>query len=269
MRHLTDKALGTPDRTGLLSLFILLPLLMSLTLSSIVADELQTAAQSPSALLPAPYRAEYQAKASGLSATAYRTLEQLDEQRYRLSNNMSVTVFGATLGGAIERSEFILQNGRIVRPILYTYDQTGLGRRSEHLQFDWANGTAETRTDKKTENVAIVEGVMDQLSFTAQLSLDLAALPTEQLVEGRDFIYQIVDGDKIDEHRYVITGRETVTTSTGAMPTIRLERIRAKESSRTTTFWLALDQDFLLVRLEQTSRSGDATELLLQSVSNL
>jgi hypothetical protein len=269
MRHLTDKALITTHRTGLFSPFILLILALPLAFNSTASDEAQTVAQSTPASLPAPYRAEYQAKASGLSATAYRTLERLDEQRYRLSNNMSVTVFGAAIGGVIERSDFILQNGHTVRPISYTYDQTGLGRRSEHVHFDWENGTAETRTDKKTENVAIVQGVMDQLSFTAQLSLDLAALPAEQLIEDKDFIYQIVDGDKIDEHRYVISGRETITTSAGAIPTIRLERIRAKPSSRTTTFWLAQDQDFLLVRLEQTSGSGDATQLLLQSVSNL
>ena len=265
MQHLTDKPLLKPRRTGLFSIFILL----SLAFNHTVADEQQIATQSSAAELPSPYRAEYLAKASGLSATAYRTLERLDEQRYRLSNSMSVSVLGATIGGVTERSEFTLQDGTAVRPIRYTYDQTGLGRRSEHVGFNWEGGTAETRTDKKTENVAIVEGVMDQLSFTAQLSLDLATLPAEQLIEDKDFIYQIVDGDKIDEHRYVITGRESVTTSAGAIPTIRLERIRAKESSRATTFWLAEDQDFLLVKLEQTNGSGDATELLLQSVSDL
>ncbi len=265
MQYLTDKPLVKPSRTGLLNIVILL----SLAFNSAAADEQQTAAQLSPALLPAPYRAEYQAKASGLSATAYRTLERLDEQRYRLSNSMSVSILGATIGGVTELSEFTLQDGSVVRPILYTYDQTGLGRRSEHVRFNWEDGSAETRTDKKTENVALVDGIMDQLSFTAQLSLDLAALPAEQLLADKDFIYQIVDGDKIDEHRYVITGRETIVTSAGAMSTIRLERIRAKESSRTTTFWLADDQDFLLVKLEQKSGSGDGTELLLQSVRNL
>ncbi len=264
MQHLTDTLLIKPGRTGLFSIFVLL----SLVFNHATADEQQAAVETSAALLPAPYRAEYQAKASGLSATAYRTLERLDEHQYRLSNSMSVAILGATIGEVTERSEFTLQDGA-VRPTRYSYDQTGLGRRSEHVGFDWENGSAETRTDKKTENVAIVAGVMDQLSFTAQLSLDLSALPAEQLVEDKDFVYQIVDGDEIDEHRYVITGRETVTTSAGAVPTIRLERIRAKESSRTTTFWLAADQDFLLVRLEQTSGSGDATELLLKSVSNL
>ena len=262
MQLLTDKPL-----IKLRELFSVL-ILFALVFNPAKADGQQAAAQPPADLLPILYRAEYQAKASGLKATAYRTLERLEEHQFRLSNSMSVSILGATIGEVVERSEFSIHDGS-VRPSRYTYEQTGLGRRSEQVLFDWEEASAETRNDKKTENVAIFDGVMDQLSFTAQLSLDLSVLPAEQLVEDKDFIYQIVDGDEIDEHRYVITGRESIATPAGAVPTIRLERIRASESRRTTTFWLAENQDFLLVRLEQTDSSGDATELLLQSVSIL
>jgi hypothetical protein len=259
MQRLNHGPLTRPRITGRLGMLVLL----SLAFNTVTADELQLSGTQPAA-----YRAEYLAKTSGLSATAYRTLERLDEQRYRLSNNMRVTVLRATLGSVSESSEFTLQNG-LVRPTRYIYDQTGPGKRFEHITFDWENAKAETRTNKKTEHVTLAEGVMDQLSFTAQLSLDLAAVPVDQLFDARSFLYQIVDGDEIDEHRYDVTGMEIVTTPAGAMSTVRLERVRSSASSRSTVFWLAVDQAFMLVKLEQRSRSGDSTDLLLQSFTEL
>lgn len=77
--------------------------------------------------------------------------------------------------------------------------------------------------------------------------------------------FQIVDGAEIDEHDYRIASYETIDTLMGELNTVKLERVRDPESSRSTEIWLASAYEFVLARLVQTESSGSRTELLLKS----
>lgn len=258
VRTMIRQVFPLSHRAGRLYPGALLAVTAALCLPPAIATEAPSFAE--------PYRAEYQAKASGLSATAFRTLEQLEGPRYRLSNSLSLTVLGAQIGSVTETSDFLVQDEGL-RPLNYSYVQTGPGRGQETVDFDWDAQLATAVEDGDSQQLSLQPGVMDKLSFTAQLSRDLAALPESERTAGRQFSYRLVDGDEVEEHLYAIAGEDIVDTPLGALPTLRLERVRGSDSRRRTTFWLWPERDFLLVKFEQVSSSGSATELLLQSVA--
>jgi len=209
---------------------------------------------------PRPYEAIYQAKALGMSATATRRQSISDEQQYTLENSLSLTVLGANVGSVTETSEYVWNDSQIV-PLHYRYVQTGIGANSEEVFFDWNNALAISQSDNESWEVALNEGVLDKLSFSVQIAQDIAERGLSE------FTYNIVDEDKIDEHLYSISTEEVLNTPFGQLNTIKIERVRATESRRRTTVWLAKDWDYLLVRLEQVSSSGTETQLSLESAT--
>ena len=74
--------------------------------------------------------------------------------------------------------------------------------------------------------------------------------------------YQIADRNRLREYEFEITGEEIIETPIGKFNTVRATRIR-RDSDRITTFWMAPEYDFLLIRLKQI-KDKDGFELLLK-----
>ena len=58
-------------------------------------------------------------------------------------------------------------------------------------------------------------------------------------------------------------GEEVIETPVGPLKTIKASRVRDSRN-RQSTFWLALDYDFMLVRFQQIEADGDGFELFLR-----
>ena len=224
----------------------LLPLLVATTFSAGVFAQ-----------LPVTYEAEYRAKAAGMSATATRRLEQIDGSHYALSQAMVVRVLGAELGEIEETSRFSVSNGALI-PEFYEYDQSGISRRHEQVQFDWSAGVATSSEDDEQWQLPIDAGIVDKLNFQLLLQDTLARDDIDELE------IRMVDTDEVETHLYRVTGTEQIETELGKFDCIRVERIRDPGSKRRTVFWLARDWNMLLVRFEQSSGSGSETELSLE-----
>ena len=209
---------------------------------------------------PRPYEASYRAKALGISATAFRSQTLTAPEQYTLENSLTLTVLGANVGSVVETSEYQWQDGSIV-PVRYEYAQTGLSASSEQVDFDWDTNIADSRSDGESWQLALSPGVLDKLSYSVQIGQDIA---TQDL---KEFRYQVLDEGKFDEHLYRITSTEVLDTPLGRLNTVKIERIRASDSRRRTTVWLASDWDYLLVRLEQVSSSGTETELSIEAAT--
>jgi len=209
---------------------------------------------------PALFTAKYQASSSGLSASAYRSLEKLDNDQYHLENTLELTVAGARLGSVKEASVFTWEDNQF-RSQIYRYTQSGIAKRRERVSFDWETNSASSTEDDETWQIPLTEGVVDKLGYQFLLQQQL------QLLEADEFEYQIVDGDEIETHLYKVSARETLDTPLGKFSTIKIERIRSDDSKRNTTFWLAPDWNLLLVRLVQTSSSGSITELVIEEAT--
>lgn len=220
-------------------------LLVALTLSSLSSPSLsQTAALSS-------YTADYQAQANGLSATARRSLERDADGAFRLSNFLEATLAGQSLASLQQSSEFSLQAGRLV-PQSYSYQLSGVSRASHAIAYNWDAAVAISSEDGDNWRLPLHDGVVDQLSFQAALSLALM-----EDSETRDsFAFDIIDGDEIDRHEYRLVGEELLATPLGELNTLKLEKVRAADDERVTEIWLAIDWEFLLARLEQVNGSG-------------
>lgn len=209
---------------------------------------------------PRPFDATYKAQALGMSATAFRRQTLTEPQHYTLENSLSLTVLGANVGSVTETSEFRWKDGTIV-PLHYEYEQTGFSASSERIDFDWVKGLAESRSDGDAWQLPLSQGVLDKLSYSIQIGQDIAIKGLEE------FRYQVLDEEKFDEHVYQILSVEVLDTPLGKLNTVKIERVRATDSRRRTTVWLASDWDYLLVRLEQVSSSGTQTELMIDTAT--
>ena len=209
---------------------------------------------------PSSYQAVYQARASGLSARAERSLEQTAEGEFLLSQHMEVRILGARLGAVEESSRFLVLDDRI-RPDSYSYRQSGISRRNQNVQFNWEQEVATSSEDDESWQVPLTDGVVDKLSFQLLLRQRLSDPGVTELE------IRMVDKDEVETHLYRVTGTEVIDTGLGRLDTLKVERIRRPGSERHTTFWLARDWDLLLVKFEQTSGSGSDTELLLEQAT--
>lgn len=244
-----------------------LALLSSLWLSA-SATLAQSGINLDDAALPAPtpYSATYQARAMGFRTEAYRQLNQQQDGSYHVRHGLELSVLGATLISVEESSQFNWSDQGAV-PLDYHYRQGGVRKRDERISFDWDSGTAMTSRDEQQQEVTLQSGLLDNLSFTAQMSADLLRLAqtTDLSAGGQSLEYELLDRHDVDVHTYTIVGAERIDTLIGELDTLKIERVRAPERDRSTTIWLAVDHEYTLARLEQVE-GGTRTELLLKSI---
>ena len=195
---------------------------------------------------PVLFRAEYVAEYKGLPVRAkgIRELLHLGNNRYRL-----VSSARSMLANVTESSEFDLSAGNVI-PTNYSYERTGLGKnKEESARFDWQDqqlSHAETTSP-------LSAGTLDKLSYQFKLRTDvaraIAAGDTTAILE-----YEIADEAKRKRYRFQIIGEEILQTPLGDLKTTRVNRLR-DDDDRQTSLWLAIDHDFLLVKLKQTEQN--------------
>ncbi|RML96128.1 DUF3108 domain-containing protein, partial [Pseudomonas savastanoi] len=100
-------------------------------------------------------------------------------------------------------------------------------------------------------------GILDKSTYQLALQHDIA--------DGKKSMsYQVVDGDEVDTYDFRVLGSEKVTTKTGQVDAIKVERVRdPTQSKRTTVLWFAKDWDYLLVRLQQVETDGKEYNIVL------
>lgn len=205
---------------------------------------------------PRTFRAEYLADYQGLpvKAKGIRELARLPDGSYQLRSSAS-----ALFVKVDEISSFRVEDDRVVS-VSYEYNRQGLGRKKqEHLLFDWEH----QRVSHEEGGSTVGPGTLDKLSYQYQLRRDIAG-ENQRAPDGSVFSYTIADGDRIREYQFKVVGEETLSTPVGELITIRVERVRDDGKDQQTALWLAIDHDYLLVRLAQ-QEAGKGFELNLVS----
>ena len=197
---------------------------------------------------PLPYSANYKASTNGLTASATRSLRQLDDGSFELVNELQARVLGQEIARLEQRSRFHYLDDSI-RTDQYSYRLSGISSDQRAIAFDWQAGTALSTEDGESWTVPLQDQVFDPLSHQFVLSQQLQ----NGLLESYEFA--VVDGDKIEIHKYQLVGEERLGTPLGNLNTVKLERVREGSSSRSTVIWLAPDWHYLLARIEQSNGS--------------
>jgi hypothetical protein len=206
---------------------------------------------------PSPFKAIYKADYKGMpvSAVGIRELKLIEDNKYMLSS--SAKSFFATVA---EHSIFRVEEQKIL-PIEYQYKRSGIGKnRKVTLNFDWQSQTVEDKADAWEMDVP--NGALDKLLYQFKMRQDLQDA-VEMGQPWPEMTYQIADGGRLKTYIFKVTGEEDIDTPVGKIKTVKTIRIR-KNSDRTTTFWLAPDYEFMLIRLKQVEKNGKGFELLLK-----
>jgi hypothetical protein len=206
---------------------------------------------------PAPFRAVYKADYKGLpvSAVGIRELKILENGEYVLSS--SANSFLATV---TEQSLFRIEEQELV-PLEYQYKRSGVGKNKKiKLTFDWPEG--KVSDEAEGWEIEITPGILDKLLYQFRMREDLekAALNNEP---WPSMTYQIADGGRLKTYDFKVTGEEELETPVGNINTVKVIRVR-KSEDRSTSFWLAPDYEFMLIRLQQIEKKNRGFELHLE-----
>ncbi len=239
-------------------------LLITLLFASLWADQSVAAAPASTAAAPTTFRAVYDGDYNGLPVRAegIRELQRVEDDRYLLT--ATARSFLATI---TEQTLFVWSSDGQLVPLEYQYHREGIGKnRHAILNFVWAKQRVRNDVESKPWYMDIPTGALDKLSYQLQMRQDLIARyrdATTGSTTAPFLKYQIADGGKLKDYQFEIQGDEWIETPIGHIDTVKLIRAR-QNSRRSTTFWLAKEWQFLLVRLQQSDSKGDGFELLLK-----
>lgn len=215
--------------------------------------------KSDSGINPSLFRAVYKADYKGLpiSAKGIRELTRNEDGHYFLSS-IATSMFTSIT----ETTEFKVDGTEVI-PLEYQYHRSGIGRnRDAILNFDWENNSVLNNVQAKPWRMDVPVGTLDKLLYQYKLREDLRAA-YEAGAPWPELDYVIADGGKLKNYSFQVIGEEEIDTPLGKMKTIKASRVKDSRN-RESTFWLAPEYDFLLVRFQQLEADGDGFELLLR-----
>ena len=212
---------------------------------------------------PLPFTAIYKLYVNDIPVgKGSRSLTKISADKFRFETVGETTGLAALIQKLRieERSVFTRINGKI-RPLEYTYRQTGRKSRDNQVLFNWSNHTAQDVYQGETKTVSLSENVLDRLIYQLVLM--------QELQQGkRQLQYQVVNKGHISTYTPTLLGKETIKTGTGELEALKYERL-ASNKERRTTLWCAPQLHYLPVRVEHAEKANEVFSLVLESVQGL
>ncbi len=196
------------------------------------------------------------------AGTLVRTLRREPDGRYIFESETRATRGWYRLLGLVieEKSTWTLEAGQL-RPLSYSYQQSGPRGRSLSMEFDWRQGMLRQHGGKHERETPLIPHVLDKQLYQYALMRDLAA--------GSPVLdYAVAEDGEIKTYHLKRAGAERLVTPLGDLETIRVER-RKEGSRRATTLWCAPVLHYLPVRLDHVEKDGQRTSALIQSLNGM
>jgi len=212
---------------------------------------------------PPPFTAEYKIYAAGISAgVGTRTLINLQDGKFQFQTVAKTTGFISFFKKIRieEHSTFTQANGKI-RPLKYTYRQTGSKTRFNEVLFDWVQKKAISTFKNQTKEISLREGMLDRLVYQVMLM--------QELKQGkRQLSYVIATKGKTVVYTPIFLGKEYIDTGVGRLETLKYKR-QSSNNKRYTILWCAPTLHYLPVQIKHVETDGDVFSMVLQSVRGL
>ncbi len=214
------------------------------------AEAVTSLAAAPSHFFPIPFTAQYDVSLNGSNQLkGSRTLSEFQnregEKTYTLEYKAEHLLFKIK-----EQSTFQWVNNKLVSQ-LYKSERSHLfGSRKKSVQFDWLSNTANFTYKKRKGSFNIEPGVTDPLSTLFVIATKIQQGMTSISVRETD------DND-IETREYTVDGSEILATPIGSLETIKVS-LNRRDS---TQIWLAVDLNYLAVKVRKESKNGDTYEL--------
>lgn len=143
-----------------------------------------------------------------------------------------------------------------LQPQHYLYQFGNKKNKTYSADFDWENKKLILHNANGDQTLELTEGTQDLLSFMYQFMF-VPPLQNMQL--------SITNGKKLGVYNYSFEGEEIIATKMGDLHTIHLLRMAA-EGEKKTELWLALDYQYVPVKIRETDKDGKVYELLVTSL---
>lgn len=143
-----------------------------------------------------------------------------------------------------------------LQPERYLYQFGDKANKTFSAHFDWRNQQLNLHSASGNQTLELAKGTQDLLSFMYQFMF-VAPMQNMRL--------SITNGKKIGTYDYAFEGEETIDTKMGKLNTIHLMRMAA-EGEKKTELWLALDYQYVPVKIRETEKQGKVYELLVSSL---
>lgn len=202
------------------------------------------------------------------AGNATLALSRLDDDRwiYQLETSPA-GVFKLTGKGNIQEISTLSfveapDEGLLLRSDSYSYRQDNERRRAVDARFDWADGIVEWTRRGEIDSASLTDTpIIDRMAVT--LSVMSALRQGETSME-----YSVFDNGRIKNVIFSVQGEDQLDTSLGALDTVRVLRINAEGSSRSTVTWFAPSLNYMPVKIEQLKRGELIARLTLKSLKN-
>lgn len=139
-------------------------------------------------------------------------------------------------------------------PEHYLYQFGNKSNKTFNATFDWPNQQLRLHSANGNQMLELPSGTQDLLSFMYQFMF-VAPMQNMRL--------SITNGKKIGTYDYSFEGEETIDTKMGKLNTIHLMRMTA-EGEKKTELWLALDYQYVPVKIRETEKQGKVYELIVK-----
>jgi len=191
---------------------------------------------------------------AGKAKIVYQRLP--DGEHYQLKSLIEAKGLAAlVIPDLLQTSEGLL-NRTGIQPQHYLYQFGHKANKTFSADFNWPQKQLTLHSAKGDQTLELVEGTQDLLSFMYQFMF-VAPLQNMRL--------SITNGKKIGVYDYSFEGEETIATKMGNISTIHLMRMAA-EGEKKTELWLALDYQYVPVKIRETEKQGKVYELLVTSL---
>jgi hypothetical protein len=143
-----------------------------------------------------------------------------------------------------------------LQPMNYLYQFGDKQDKTYRARMDWESAKLHLQTSKGNKEVPLTEGTQDLLSFMYQFMF----IPPPQNMQ-----LKITNGKKLDSYQYFFAGEETIPSKMGELRTVHIYRDNDDNDER-SELWLALDYQYVPVKIRKTEPQNKVYELLATSI---
>jgi Protein of unknown function (DUF3108) len=158
--------------------------------------------------------------------------------------------------GLLQVSEgFLIKTG--LQPVSYLYQFGNKADKTRKASFDWKAKKVTLQTSDGVKIEDLTEGAQDLLSFMYQF-MYVAPLHKMEI--------QITNGKKLAIYDYDFEGEENINTEFGEIKTLHIVH-SGVDSDEKTELWLALDYQYVPVKIRKIEKNGKVFELIATRIN--
>lgn len=154
--------------------------------------------------------------------------------------------------------------GNHILPNLFDFQWVEKRQKNQgQIQFNWQNHQAQQTGTLGQASIPLVEGAQDKLSLIFQIRNHLKEI--DSLQPKTQWRYFVIEPKKKQYYLFEILKVQMLKTPIGMFKTVLIKQ-SAEHSERDSLLWLAIDKDFIPVKITQFKNGKVLTESIISEL---